>query len=301
MFRDLDRRRLLRLAIASTAILPRAEAAAPDFVEGYAIGDGAQLFYVRAGEGPLMLFLHGAPDDWSLYEDQLLEFGRDHLVVAPNLRGFPPSDQPEAVEAYAMPKLLGDISALLRHFGKERCVLVGNDWGGYFAWVFASAYPARVERLVIFNAVHPAIHLREVRNNPAQNQASQYERDKNTAPAPYPPWYNYYRADPIKIPPSVFEAANLELPDLAARFFAGVADPPATRSLRVEVPTLVFWGMQDPALLPGELDHLDDYAPHAVIIRIEDGGHYPMRSNPRLVNRMIRDFLSHTGPFASGP
>lgn len=192
MFRDLGRRRLLGLAIASTMILPRAEAAAPDFNEDYAIGEGARLFYVRAGGGPLMLFLHGAPDDWSLYEDQLREFGRDHLVVAPNLRGFPPSDQPEAVEAYTMPKLLGDISALLRHFGRERRVLVGHDWGGYFAWVFASAYSA---------------------------------------------WFNYYRADPIKIPPSIFEAANLEMPDLAARFFyrcasAATARKAATTSRR---------------------------------------------------------------------
>jgi pimeloyl-ACP methyl ester carboxylesterase len=45
-----------------------------------------------------MLFLHGHPDSWALYEAQLREFGRDHLVVAPNLRGYPPSDAPDAVE-----------------------------------------------------------------------------------------------------------------------------------------------------------------------------------------------------------
>jgi pimeloyl-ACP methyl ester carboxylesterase len=89
------------------------------------------------------------------------------MVVAPNLRGFPPSDQPEAVEAYAMPRSLGDVHALLRYFGRERCILVGHDWGGYVAWVFASAYPGRVERLIILNAPHPAIFLREVRNSAA--------------------------------------------------------------------------------------------------------------------------------------
>ena len=97
-----------------------------------------------------------------------------------------------------MPRLLGDIHALLRHFGRERCILVGNDWGGYIAWVFASAWPGRVERLIILNAPHPAIFLREVRNSAAQIQASQYERDYNSAVAPYPSWYNYYRADPIQ-------------------------------------------------------------------------------------------------------
>jgi len=279
---------------ASAAIWPRSGASQSGLVEGYADGDGVRLYFVQGGEGQLMLFLHGLPDTWTLYTSQLVEFSRDHMVVAPNLRGFPPSDQPEAVEAYAMPRLLGDVHALLRYFGRERCILVGHDWGGYIAWAFASAYPGRVERLIILNAPHPAIFLREVRNSAAQIQASQYEREKNTAIAPYPSWYNYTRADPIKVPSSISDAAHTEMPDLPAVFFADVAEPPATTSLRVEVPTLVLWGMQDPFLLPGQLDNLHDYAPNAIVVRIEDGGHRPMQSHPMLVNRAIRDFLPRT-------
>ncbi len=296
--RFVDRRHLLRLGaklpiatFASAAIWPLAAASQSGLVEGYADGDGVRLYFVQGGEGQLMLFLHGHPDTWTLYRNQLTEFSRDHMVVAPNLRGYPPSDWPEAVEAYAMPRSLGDVHALLRHFGRERCILVGNDWGGYIAWVFASAYPGRVERLIILNAPHPAIFLREVRNSAAQIQASQYEIDHNTAVAPYPSWYNYYRADPIKVPSSISDAAHMEMPDLAAAFFAEVAEPPATTSLRVDVPTLVLWGMQDPHCLPGQLDNLHDYAPNATVVRIEDAGHLPMQSHPMLVNRAIRDFL----------
>jgi pimeloyl-ACP methyl ester carboxylesterase len=295
---SVNRRHLLKLGtrlslatFGSAAIWPRPGASQSGLVEGYADGDGVRLYFVRGGEGELMLFLHGAEDTGALYMSQLAEFSRDHLVVAPNLRGFPPSDQPQAVEAYAMPRLLGDVHALLRHFGRERCILVGNDWGGYIAWVFASAYPGRVERLIILNAPHPAIYLREVRNSAAQIQASQYERDYYSAIAPYPSWYNYYRADPIKVPSSISDAAHTEMPDLAAQFFADVAEPPATTSLRVDVPTLVLWGMQDPVCLPGQLDNLHDYAPNAIVVRIEDGGHRPMQSHPMLVNRAIRDFL----------
>src|SRR5712691_1576459 len=213
-----------QLVIALAVVLTGAYAwAQGDFAEGHAQGDGVRLAFVQAGAGPLIVFLHGAPDDWTLYTAQLREFSRDHLAVAPNLRGYPPSDAPQAVEAYTMPHLLNDVHALLDHFGRERCVLVGNDWGGYIAWVFASAYPDRVERLIILNAVHPAVHLRNVRTDPAQNQASQYERDFNAALPPYPIWYNYYRADPIKTPATLAEAAVTEAPDLAAHFFAGVA------------------------------------------------------------------------------
>jgi pimeloyl-ACP methyl ester carboxylesterase len=116
----LDRRKVISLGVASM-VPPPARAGGADRSEGY-FGDGVRLFLVSARDGPLIVFLQGAPDDWSLYEFQLREFGRDHLVAAPNLRGFLPSDQLEAVEAYAMPRLLGDIHALLRHFDRERCI-----------------------------------------------------------------------------------------------------------------------------------------------------------------------------------
>jgi pimeloyl-ACP methyl ester carboxylesterase len=298
-----DRRRLLiscaKLGVAFVTgsvelVLAEAGAAHLDFREGYAKGDGVRLYFVESGDGPLMLFLHGAPDSWALYEPQLREFAGDHLAVAPNLRGFPPSDAPGDVEAYAMRHLLNDVHGLIDHFGRESCVLVGNDWGGYIAWVFASAYPARVNQLIILNAPHPAIHLREVQTNAAQNHASQYEREFNEAAAPYPPWYNYYRADPIKVPISGQDRVAMDVPDLAAHFFVGVSRPPASASLRVRVPTLVFWGMRDPALLPDQLDGLEVYVPDLTVMRIDGAGHYPMRSHPTVVNQAIRGFLARS-------
>src|SRR5207249_3146109 len=161
-----------QLVIALVVVLTGAYAwAQGDFIEGYAQGDGVRLAFMQAGAGPLIVFLHGHPDDWTLYAAQLREFSHDHLAVAPNLRGYLPSDVPQAITAYTMPHLLNDVHGLLDHFGRDRCVLVGNDWGGYIAWVFASAYPDRVERLVILNAPHPALHLRHVRTDAAQNHA----------------------------------------------------------------------------------------------------------------------------------
>jgi epoxide hydrolase 4 len=297
MGRIMDRRRLLMAGLFGATARFQARSASAQtaigsaFSQGYAPGDGARLYFVRSGDGPLMVFLHGHPDDWTLYQAQLAEFSRDHLVVAPNLRGYPPSDAPDSVEAYAMPRLLGDLHGLLDHVGRERCVLVGNDWGGYVGWIFASAYPERVERLIILNAPHPALFLRDVRTNPAQIEASQYERAFHTAAPPTPRWYNYYRADPIKIPASIEEARTMAMPDLVAQFFDGVGRPPETTSLRVRVPTLVIWGMADPTTLPGSLRGLEDYVRDLTVVRIDDAGHTPMRSHPAEVNRAIRDFV----------
>jgi pimeloyl-ACP methyl ester carboxylesterase len=57
------------------------------------------------------------------------------------------------------------------------------------------------------------------------------------------------------------------------------------------VPTLVIWGMQDQSQLPGLLDGLDDYVDDLTIQRIDEAGHYPMRSHPKEVTRAIRAFL----------
>jgi pimeloyl-ACP methyl ester carboxylesterase len=289
-----DRRQLNRLsvwlglALAAGSSLAWPVGAEVDLEEGYAPGDGVMLYHVRAGAGPLIVFLHGFPDGWSLYLPYLMEFGRDHLAVAANLRGVRPSEQPEAVEAYAMPHLLGDLHGLLDHLGRQSCTLVANDWGAYIAWVFASAYPDRVDRLVIMNGGHPAMLLRDFRSSRAQIAASQYERHAALQPAPYPA---YIQADPIKVPASLEEAAGLPVPDLASAFFDGVPRPPASTSLVVEVPTLVIWGMQDPSQLPGLLAGLDDYVPDLTLVRIGDAGHYPMRTHPEQVTRAIRRFL----------
>src|SRR5262245_54567217 len=111
----MNRRQLLSVGICAI-VGPSAwgqTAAGSGLRDGYAAGDGARLYFVRSGEGRLMLFLHGHPDSWALYETHIREFSRDHLVVAPNLRGYPPSDAPQTVDAYAMPHLLGDLHGLL--------------------------------------------------------------------------------------------------------------------------------------------------------------------------------------------
>ena len=61
--------------------------------------------------------------------------------MAPDLRGYGGSGRPDAVEAYAMPHLLRDLQGLLNHLGRERCILVGHDWGGYLACGIRTSCP----------------------------------------------------------------------------------------------------------------------------------------------------------------
>jgi pimeloyl-ACP methyl ester carboxylesterase len=128
------------------------------------------------GNGRLILFAHGFPEFWYEWKDQLAEFGRDFLAVAPDLRGYNLSEKPEGVEQYASRHVIADLRALAAHLGRGRFTLVGHDWGGAIAWGFAIAHPELLERLVIVNAPHPGIFERELRENRAQQRASAYMR-----------------------------------------------------------------------------------------------------------------------------
>src|SRR4029453_8380320 len=81
----------------------------------YAEVNGVKLHYVIAGESntKTILFLHGFPEFWYEWKDQLAEFGKDYRAVAVDLRGYNLSRKPPKVEDYAMPLLIEDIKGLL--------------------------------------------------------------------------------------------------------------------------------------------------------------------------------------------
>jgi len=129
---------------------------------------------------PLMLFLHGFPEAAFIWDELLEHFAQpEHggfRCVAPNLRGFEQSSAPPQVQDYRAHLLVKDILALAdtEAAGGHIHTLVAHDWGGAFAWGLANAQPARLDRLVIINSPHPGTFLRELKNNPAQQEASAY-------------------------------------------------------------------------------------------------------------------------------
>src|SRR5688500_11433455 len=136
-----------------------------------------KLHVAKSGKGELILFLNGFTEFWYAWKRQVEEFGRDHLAVAHDMRGYNLSSKPAEVEQYRVPLLVGDVRALAAKYGfgtNRKFTLVGHDWGGAVAWAYAIAHPDTLNKLVIVNAPHPAVFQRELRENPAQQKASQY-------------------------------------------------------------------------------------------------------------------------------
>ena len=108
------------------------------------LGD-VQLHYVEAGEGPLVLLLHGFPQFWYQWRHQipaLVEAG--FRVVAPDMRGYNLSDKPPGVRAYRVELLARDVERLILACGERTAAVVGHDWGAIAAWIAAMRHPERV-------------------------------------------------------------------------------------------------------------------------------------------------------------
>src|SRR6266508_2772346 len=110
--------------------------------EGYAqIGD-VNLHYVEAGDGPLIVLLHGFPEFWFGWRLQIAPLAAaGYRVVAPDTRGYNLSSKPEGFEHYAVDLLAADIRALIGELGAESAMLVGHDWGGSIAWTTVMNHP----------------------------------------------------------------------------------------------------------------------------------------------------------------
>src|SRR3954464_7961486 len=94
------------------------------------IGD-VSLHYVEAGDGPLIVLLHGFPEFWFGWRLQIAHLAAAGFrVVAPDTRGYNLSSKPEDFKDYGVDLLADDIRGLIGELGEESAPLVGHDWGG---------------------------------------------------------------------------------------------------------------------------------------------------------------------------
>jgi pimeloyl-ACP methyl ester carboxylesterase len=269
---------------------------------------------------PVLMFLHGFPEAAFIWDELLEHFARPenggYRCVAPNLRGFERSSQPADVSAYRAKHLVQDIAALVQAEGAPLACLVAHDWGGAVAWLFANQLPHLTQRLAIVNSPHAGTFLRELKNNPRQQQASAYmnflirpdaerilrEDDYRRLFAFFTNgggggWLtealkqkyrevwdqsleggcNYYRASPLRPPrPEDPGAAAIELP---------------RSMLTVDIPTLVLWAMDDIALPPELIEGLDDYIPQLTLEKVPGATHWIIHEQPQFVAARLGAFL----------
>lgn len=271
---------------------------------------------------PVLLFLHGFPEAAFVWDDMLRHFSRHYRCIAPNLRGYERSSRPEEVQAYRAHHLVADVAALVDQLDGRLEALIAHDWGGAIAWNFAARHPMKLRRMVIVNSPHPAILLRELKNNPAQQAASAYmnflcrpDAEQLLEADDFELAWNYLQGpgDVDDTRPGanwLTEAMKERYRELwslgmqgAINYYRASPLRPATETdmailqvnlpdTAVNVPTRVVWAEGDSALLPGLVEGLDAYVPDLTLVRIPQASHWVIHEQPTRIAHEIEAALA---------
>jgi pimeloyl-ACP methyl ester carboxylesterase len=262
---------------------------------------GVVLDVQVAGEGRPVVLVHGFPDTkrlWSHQVPALVDAG--FQVITYDQRGYGASDKPAEVEAYSIPYLAIDLTAILDHLGLERAHLVGHDWGAAVVWATASFAPERVDHLVAMSVGHPSAfagmgmaqrekswymllfqfapqaeqwltmndgaNFREWCHHPDFDAVfAELQRDGSLTPA-----LNYYRAN---VNPDALVGPPLELPP-------------------VQAPTMGIWSSNDFALTEEQMTASSKYCGNTWRYeRIDGPDHWMQWEAPDKVTALLVDFL----------
>ena len=116
--------------------------------------NGTRFHVAEAGDGPLVLMLHGFPEFWWTWRQQLVTLpAAGFRAVAADLRGYGGSDKPP--RGYDLVTAASDVAGLIRALGEANAIVVGHDWGGLVAWTVGAYFPKMVQRLAVVSVAHP--------------------------------------------------------------------------------------------------------------------------------------------------
>ncbi len=267
-----------------------------------------KLHCVCAGpsDGPLVLLLHGFPARWSTWREVLPALARAGLLaVAPDLRGYGASDRPAGVDSYSVLRAIDDALAIQAAFQRERCFVVGHDFGGGIAWALAMTHPERVERLAVLNSVHVVGFERQMRKW-SQLSKSWYVF---LFLLPWLPEWWLSRRDFAFVHRSLVadglrdDVVRDLLEGIRPRgalhaalnwYRASFRDVARKRLLpkKVDLPTLAIWGDRDTNLDPELATPPADWVSDVRVEHVPEAGHWVHHEAPDKVNAML---LSHFG------
>ena len=268
-----------------------------------------RIHYVEAGSGPLVVLLHGFPDFWFGWREQIPALAdAGFRVVAPDLRGYDLSSKPRGVAQYGVERIVDDVSRLIEHLGESRADIVGHDWGGAIAWAFAMRHSEQLRRLAILNAPHPQRFAKALRD-PRQLAKSWYMLFFQIPRVPealmrargHGTFRRLFRTDPAR------PFSN----DDIARHLEAIARPGALTAMlnwyralfrdagrlratmrRIDTPTLVLWGDRDRYLTRALAEPTREWVPNATVIHFANASHWVQHDEANAVNRRLIEFLS---------
>lgn len=277
--------------------------------------NGARFHVAEAGEGPLVVLLHGFPQTWWCWRAQITGLADAGCrVAAMDLRGYGASDKPP--RGYDTPTLAADVAAVIRSLGEPAAAVIGHDWGGWIAWSMPTLEPAVTRSVAALSMPHPLRLRRALLTSRAQRRASSYvlgfqqplrpERQLTRPGAvegllrgaggpgwPADPDLVEHYVEAMRIPfvaHSAMEyyrwAVRSQLRRDGRAFFEAIDRP-------IAVPVLQLHGSADTAILPataqGSQRWVDD---ELRFVSFAGAGHFLPEERPDAVTAELRDWLA---------
>ena len=274
--------------------------------------NGIRLHTALAGpeDGEPVILLHGFPDAWFGWSAQigpLAEAG--FRVIVPDQRGYNLSDKPKGVASYQMDTLVEDILGLADALGYKHFHLAGHDFGAIVSWNLAIHCPARLKRLAIANGPHPSVMRNYLRIQPKQMVKSWYAFFFQIPGLPE--WavrLNDWRFLVSALPKAFGEEERNRYRDAWGQpgAITGMINwyraliryrGRSTLSPKIQVPTLILWGQQDPHISYEIATRSIELCEAGQLITFDDAAHWVLSDKPEDTSKyIVHHFLEGKQP-----
>ena len=256
----------------------------------YIEANGLKFAYLEEGQGPLVLLLHGFPDTARSWDDARRRLAaKGYRAVSPWMRGYAPSGIPE--RDADLETLARDALALIEALGEQKAIVVGHDWGAATAYGAATLEPARVTKLFTVGIPHPATmqptpalawKVRHFLAYKLPGASRRFARRDFAALADlYRRWSPAWDVPPEELA-SVREAfADPRSLDAAFGYYRALPlRPPRFLRAQIQVPTVVFAGLDDDILTPAIYRAGARMFAAGYAVEEMRGGHFMHREHP---------------------
>lgn len=255
---------------------------------------GRRIYYERQGQGPALLFLHGAGSNAATWWQQLPVFGRSHSCLTMDIRCFGRSVAPLA--EFQLDNFVADVLCLLDNEGIDRVAIAGQSLGGMVGLKFALTHPGRVAAFAACDSSlaidHPVLlDILETRRI-SQRATAVEERSLG-------PWFLSHHPDKAALYAQInhFNPSTHSIPGEAwGAALMGLMQPgrliPMQALSTLNCPALVLVGDGDPIVPQAVAREVAELIPQAELAVIADAGHSSYFEQPEAFNRTLADFLA---------
>jgi 3-oxoadipate enol-lactonase len=245
--------------------------------------NGVELYYEVHGDGPAVVFAHGAGGNHLSWWQQVPVFARQYRCLIFDHRGF--GQSPDALPGPGSQAFVQDLTQLLDHLRMERVSLVAQSMGGRTCLGFTLESPDRVRALVMADTTGGFGDARMAQLR-AENEAALV--GSNAPPRTYAPHF------PQEQPAQAFLYEQIRALN-PPRQEASVPGPTVEQVRALRTPVLLVVGEHDVITPPSMIKMFQSYIPHARLAEVAGSGHSVYFEKPEAFNRLVLDFLADVG------